>query len=550
MSRRQRLARSAPAGLLLVLVGTWVVWYPPSPDLAAQVFRVHLFTADGFALWDNNWYGGHYLPSYSLLLPALGAFVGLRAIGTLSALVSVWAFSRLLRRCELARPNAARAVFALSVAGDLFIGRITFALGVAIGLLALLASTRSSRRSRLLTGCLSLACAAASPVAAIFLALGACADWSVSRRTARALALAAPALVLTGAFAVLLPEGGYEPFAASSLLAAGGASLCVLLLAPATQRLLRATFALYLLVLFGCFVVPSPVGSNAVRFGVLFAPAMLIGCVTIADVQTRAASLIALARRMRRSRPYRAAELRAGIASSMLAACVALMLGWQLTGPLSQSVGASLSPSSRASFYAPVIRYIERADGGRPVRIEVPFTSSHWDAAVLGAHFMLARGWERQLDTNYDALFYEPSLSASSYRAWLLANGVSYVALSDAPLDFSSVQEAALIRAGLPFLRLAMRTAHWRIYDVRGAQALVSGPGSLQTLNGDGFSLAARHAGRFLVRVHYTPYWSVVAGSATLGLAPDDWTEVYVKRPGTIAVDAELSFGAIGAAGA
>jgi hypothetical protein len=549
MSRRRRLASRAPAVLLLVLVATWVLWYPPSPDLAAQVFRVHLFKADGFSLWDNNWYGGHYLPSYSLLLPALGAFAGLRAIGALSALLSVWAFGRLLRRCELARPNAARAVFALSVAGDLFIGRITFALGVAIGLLALLASTHSSGRSRLLTGCLSLACAAASPVAAIFLALGACADWSVSRRTSRALALGAPALVLTGAFAVLLPEGGYEPFAVSSLLAAGGASLCVLLLAPARQRLLRATFALYLLVLLGCYVVPSPVGSNAVRFGVLFAPAMLIGCITIADVQARSASLIALVRRTRRLRPYRAAELRAGIASSMLAACVVLMLGWQLTGPLSQSVGASLSRSSRASFYTPVIRFIERADGGRPVRIEVPFTSSHWDAAVLGAHFMLARGWERQLDTNYDALFYEPSLSASAYRAWLLANGVSYVALSDAPLDFSSAQEAALIRAGLPFLRLALHTAHWRIYEVRGAQALVSGPGSLQTLNGDGFSIAARHPGRFLVRVHYTPYWSVVAGSATLGLAPDDWTEVYAKRAGTIAVDAELSLGAMGAAG-
>jgi hypothetical protein len=551
MTRRRRLADRAPSGLLLVLVATWVVWYPPSPDLAAQVFRVHLFTADGFSLWDNNWYGGHYLPSYSLLLPALAAFAGLRAVGALSALVSVWAFSRLSRRSELARPNAARAVFALSVAGDLFIGRITFALGVAIGLLALLASTHGSARSRMLTGCLSLACAAASPVAAIFLALGACADFCVSRRATRALALGAPALLLTGAFAVLLPEGGYEPFALSSLLAAGGASLCVLLLAPATQRLLHATFALYLLVLLGCYVVPSPVGSNVVRFGVLFAPAMLIGCVTIGDVQARVASLIALARRVGRVRRprYRAAELRSGIASSMLASCVALMLGWQLTGPLSQSVGASLSPSSRASFYQPVIRYVERADGARPVRIEVPFTSSHWDAAVLGAHFLLARGWERQLDTRYDALFYSPSLSASAYRGWLLANGVSYVALSDAPLDFSSVQEAALIRTGLPFLRLALRTAHWRIYEVRGAHALVSGPGSVRALNGDGFSIAARRSGRFLVRVHYTPYWAVVSGAATLGPATGGWTEVHVTHPGTIAVDAEFSLGALSGAG-
>ena len=207
------------------------------------------------------------------------------------------------------------------------------------------------------------------------------------------------------------------------------------------------------------------------------------------------------------------------------------MLGWQLTGPLSESVGASLSPSSYASFYAPVVRFLQRATRGGPIRVEVPFTSSHWDATVLGAHFMLARGWERQLDTRYDRLFYQARLSAAGYHSWLLANGVSYVALSDAPLDFSSVQEAALIRGGLPFLRLTEQTRHWRIYEVRGAQPLADGPGSLRTLNGDGFSIAASRPGAFLVRVHYTPYWSVVSGSATLGPAPDDWTEVMSDAP-------------------
>jgi hypothetical protein len=542
MLARRRLARGAPWALLLALVTTWVLWYPPSPDLAAQVFRVHLFEAGGFSLWNNNWYGGHYLPSYSVLLPALGALAGLRAIGVLSAVLSIWAFTRLVRRFDLVRPNAARLAFALSVAGDLFIGRIAFALGVAIGLLALDASTRGSR---LFAGWLSLACAAASPVAGVFLALGACADWSVNRRVARTLVLGAPALGLTGALAVLLPEGGYEPFATSSLLAAGGASLCVLLLAPAAQRLLRVTFALYLLVLLGCYLVPSPVGSNAVRFGVLFAPAMLVGCVTIDDVRARLASLVGLVGRARHVDARRGFELRGRFASSLLAGCIALMVCWQLTGPLSQSVGASLSPSSRAAFYAPVIAYLRRAAHHRPIRIEVPFTSSHWDADVLGARFMLARGWERQLDTHYDELFYGSHLTASAYRAWLLDNGVSYVALSDAPLDFSSVQEAALIRAGLPFLRLSEQSRHWRIYEVLGAQALATGPGSLTTLNGDGFMIDATRSGDFLVRVHYTPYWSVASGSATLGPAPGDWTELYARRPGTIAVDAEFSLGAL-----
>jgi hypothetical protein len=262
-------------------------------------------------------------------------------------------------------------------------------------------------------------------------------------------------------------------------------------------------------------------------------------------VQARAASLAGFARRTRRLNIRRGFELHRGFASALLASCIALMIAWQLTGPLSQSLGASLSPSSRASFYAPVIGYFQRVSRGRPIRVEVPFTRSHWDADVLGAHFMLARGWERQVDTHYDALFYGSVLTPSAYHAWLLANGVSYVALSDAPLDFSSVQEAALIRDGLPFLRLAVRTRHWRIYEVRSAQSLATGPGSLQTLNGDGFSILARRPGDFLVRVHFTPYWSVVSGSATVYPATGDWTRVHIRRPGTVTVDAEFSLGAL-----
>ncbi len=45
---------------------------PRTPDLAAQMHRVAVFAADGFAVWDNSWYGGHALPGYSLTFPALG----------------------------------------------------------------------------------------------------------------------------------------------------------------------------------------------------------------------------------------------------------------------------------------------------------------------------------------------------------------------------------------------------------------------------------------------------------------------------------------------
>ena len=95
---------------------------------------------------------------------------------------------------------------------------------------------------------------------------------------------------------------------------------------------------------------------------------------------------------------------------------------WQIDGPLEQSIGASLEPASRYSFYVPAIDYLESHSGGAPMRIEVPFTKSHWDATILGERFDLARGWERQLDTRYDDLFYAPPLTARAYHAWLLGN--------------------------------------------------------------------------------------------------------------------------------
>jgi hypothetical protein len=104
--------------------------------------------------------------------------------------------------------------------------------------------------------------------------------------------------------------------------------------------------------------------------------------------------------------------------------------------------------------------------------VEVPLTGAHWEAANLAGHegIALARGWERQLDTRYGALFYRPGLTASAYRAWLAENRVVYVALPDVRLDEAGQAEGALISHGLPYLREVWRSPHWRLYVV-GAPA-------------------------------------------------------------------------------
>jgi predicted GNAT family N-acyltransferase len=51
----------------LALAIVYLIWAPPSADLAAQTFRTDLFEAHGFEVWSNAWYGGLHLPGYSLL---------------------------------------------------------------------------------------------------------------------------------------------------------------------------------------------------------------------------------------------------------------------------------------------------------------------------------------------------------------------------------------------------------------------------------------------------------------------------------------------------
>ena len=64
-----------------LLIAAWLVVAPRSPDLAAQTYRAGLFETSGFGVWDDNWYGGHHLPGYSLVFPWLALVFGMRAGG-------------------------------------------------------------------------------------------------------------------------------------------------------------------------------------------------------------------------------------------------------------------------------------------------------------------------------------------------------------------------------------------------------------------------------------------------------------------------------------
>jgi hypothetical protein len=194
----------------------------------------------------------------------------------------------------------------------------------------------------------------------------------------------------------------------------------------------------------------------------------------------------------------------------------------------------SSNPSSTKAYFTPLLGYLIPHD--RPLgRIEVVPTATHWEAVYVAPILPLARGWERQLDTADNPIFYEPGkLNATSYRAWLDNNGVTFVALANAPLDYVAGPEARLVRAGVPGLKLVWSNANWRVYKVLGAAGIVSGAGTIVSEHGSTVVLNAHRRGNLLVRIHYSPNWGVRSGYAVLRKAPGGWLTVSARRPGRI----------------
>jgi hypothetical protein len=540
----------ATSGLLglpvaAALLVVWLIADPHTPDLAAQVYRAGLFQRLGFALWDEHWYAGHHLPGYSLLFPPLAALLGVRTVGVLSVLASVALFERLVLTAYGPGARWAAVWFALAAVGDVWIGRLSFALGVPFALAAVLGLLRG----RLLgAGVLAALCAAASPVAGLLLALGALTHALASRSPRAVLVLAAPVAVVLVPLTLLFPEGGFEPFPLTSFLATAAVVLAFLWALPRDQRLLRMGGCVYLFVCVLCLLVHTPMGSNIERYAVLLAGPLLLCAIAAGDRAAGGSAGVAVAGgggmpgAGRSSVRAHYALLRAGGTPAVaVALCVTAV--WVLWGPVRETLAVAGNESTQASYYIPVERFLAHVAPGPdpPVRLEVPLTRSHWEAALLASSVSLARGWEKQLDTRFDRVLLTPGLTAAAYEGWLHEQAVSYVALPDTPLDPSSAREGRLIRGGLPYLREVFASRHWRIYAVLGSTPLAAGPGRLSALGNDSFVLRARSAGRFLVRVHFTRYWTVTSGSACVTRAPKDWTAVNVHAPGTVVVAARFS---------
>ncbi len=499
-----RLRLAAPWLLAVLFALVYLVWAPHAPDLAAQQFRTDLFVREGFTVWNGHWFGGHYTPGYSLLFPPLAALLSPQLVGALAAVASAVMFERIARRRWGPQAWLGAIWFAASVAAGVYIARLTFALGVAVAAAAVLAAQHGRRP---LAACLAALCSLASPVAGLFLALIAVAHALAERRRV-GLELAAAALLPILALSLAFPDAGRQTFGAGTLWPVLAYAAAVLLFVPRLDRTQRLAAALYALAAIAAFALDTPVGSNIARLGTTLGPPIL-------------ACTLWPRRRI------------------VVAVLAPAFLFWQIK-PIAHDLAKARDQSTTAAYYAPLTRFLA-AHTSPPGRVEVVPTRTHFEVVHVSERFPLARGWERQLDTRFNELFYREALTAASYRRWLSTLGVRYVALPDALLDFAGRKEGRLVRAGLPYLRPVWRGKHWQVFAVAAPTPLVDGAARLAALGPSSFSVRADRPGDALVRVRYSPYWRVVAGAACVERAADDLLRLRIGRAGTVRVTIDFS---------
>ena len=476
------LSRNAPGPVPAVVVSAALAtvalicgW--KGGDLAGQVYRADLVRHYGVILWSNLWFGGHPTLDYSVLVPMVGAVIGPVAVGVVSSVASAFLVERLLRAHFGASAAVGALWFAVSTVTNLVVGRVTFGAGLALGLGALLGLQRNRPWTAATCG---LLCGLASPVAGVLLMIIAGAWGSAQRaRLPMTVAVIAATFLPLLTVAILFPTSGVFPF--QGWLLGWTLFVCAGLLValPREQIVLRRGIGLYSLACVAAFAIPNPLGGNITRLAQYGAAPILV-------------CALWPARRL------------------LLLVVAVPLLVWQWVPAIDGIALAGSDPSTHASFYTPLVDFLQSEQSG-PTRIEIPVTRHHWESVYVGDKQSLARGWERQLDMGFNKVFYEddPPLNAASYEQWLANMGVEYVALPNAPLDHTAIDEARLLTSGLPYLTPIWSNRDWRVWRYDASPGLVSGPATLTQINADSFTVNVTKPGDVVVRVRSSAHWSV-----------------------------------------
>ncbi|MDX6373187.1 MAG: hypothetical protein QOD98_2175 [Nocardioidaceae bacterium] len=503
--------RSRPqARVVLVVTGCALVlhllWFRflagTGGDLAAQDAWTGFALAHPTSAYDFAWYGGMHPASYSLISPYVMSVLGVRTtmlvVGTVSAALVTILLSRLPR---VAHPGWAGLYAAVALTGNAVSGRVTFGLGLALGLgaMAVVFAWPRGRQGRFeLWGRGVLACllaglaTAASPVAGLFLGLVAAALWLVGRRRASLAVGVLPVAIVLGT-AVLFPFFGIQPFSWRTALAPLLLACACWFLLPRGWRLGRMLASVYAGTVLLVWALPTPIGTNVTRLSLLF------GGVTLVAAASGAWWTSPAARRF--GRP---------VGGLLLVTAILTSTAWQAV-IAGQDVLGSASASVLDADVQPLVAQLD-ARGANQGRVEVVPSKNHGEASALAPYVNLARGWNRQADVARNPMFYrdERPFSASQYQKWLRDWAVRFVVLPASTPDYAALRERKLVRAGLPFLQRVWSDSTWTLYEVIDPAPMITAPAVLVSWDSAGVTVQMPVAGSTVLRIAWSPWLSIV----------------------------------------
>jgi hypothetical protein len=499
LSLYRRSRGAIVAGSIAVVVAVAYLLAPPmGRDFSAQQAHAELAELHWPALLDLRWYGGFSPLGYSVLSPPVMALLGVPLTTVLAYVATVVLFAALLKDIGVARPVAGAILGAVCFTGNLVVTRTTFELGLAIGLGALLALILGRLR---VASILSFLAPLASPVAGLFLGVAGGALFLSGRRGA-GVTLAVSALVPTVAVGLAFGNGGYQTFAAkqaliSLLVCVGVAGLCW------RTPVVRWGGLLSALLVAAAYLLPTPVGTTATRLPELFAAPIIVAVATV----------------------------RVGAVIATTVTVVLLLPPVSITETRERG-DAALS----AEFYAPLLHQLAARRVAGP--IEVVPTLRRGEAAFVAPVVPIAKGWSRQADTGRNAIFYDGTLSADTYRKWLDDNAISHVAISNGPYDWSAPDEVTLVRGGLPYLQTVWWDKTWTLYAVTKPRPVISLPGQLIDRGPVSLTVSLPEPGEYVVRLRWSRY--LTASNGCMRPTEDGWSMVVVERPGIAKIEGSL----------
>lgn len=528
------------AGSAAVLHILWVLWIANSGgDLAAQDAWAEFAGRHPDTAYNLAWYGGLHPVSYSVIAPYVMAVLGVRTTMILAGTVSAGLVALVLARTRSVRNlTACSSAAVLALLCNALSGRVTFGLGVmfALGAVAVLLRPGGLRGGALVSLGLSAGLAtAASPVAGLFLGFLAAALF-VRGRFRVSLTLGLPPVAVVALSVWLFPFSGAMPMGFGTVVLPLLCVVAAAVLVPAGWRTVRTVAAVYAVAVVLTWAVDSPIGSNVTRLAMLFGGVVLVAALPHA--------------RMEGAR-------RGGAGRRWYALVVALVVFHAWLG--FKSVDDVVRTAPQASWThdaAPLIAALQER-GAEEARVEVVPARSHREASALAPYVNLARGWNRQADLERNPLFYDGSLTADSYRAWLRRWAVRYVVLpTGGTPDMGAEEESALVAGGLPYLKEEWADDNWRLFAVQDATPLAGPPARVEHAGAGGLLLRVDEPGRVLVRVPYSPWLSLLDesderlaagdGRGCLRAAPvtgdgDEWTELDAPEAGLYRLGAPYS---------